>query len=210
VTKVRIEEEILAGSRGELLTWMRLDPNVEDPGNPHFSSSFVFPLKGEAETISAVNGLLDRVTVPPTQLIDLAPSDFDGVRLWETPSTPGAAPALGFHLAHTSRGLILASSGAELRDTTRRLMKGEGETLSQTQTGERLLAKLEKDGLRGFHYTLGGAIIQDVVQARRRFRNLPSQETLRAAIGDSWWTLRAQEDAILLQYVLESPETAAE
>ncbi|MBI1293126.1 hypothetical protein GC173_18110 [bacterium] len=205
---VQLERDLLQGSAGELVTYMRL-AGQDSVGNPTFSSGLVLPIKGSSESSRIINGLLDQLSSPDLGLIDLDSTDFQGLRLWETPAdTQVTNPGFGFFFAQTGAGFLSTTSGGELRELARRAL-GDATTPSVLEQDffNRFRGKLTEDGLRGFHFTRSGAVIEDVARASRRMKGLPSATQLRESIGDTYWTLNYSGQNLLLQFVLEAPDT---
>lgn len=208
-TQINIERDLLAGSSGELVSYMRSDVTAsESAGRPRFSMANLFPIRGSAEAMAATNALVDRLRLANMGLIDVESTDLDGLSVWETPEQTIAAGGAGMHFVHTPRGFITATSGAELRALLRLVMGQDGESIANTPLADAVRRRLPAGPLRGFHFTAGEAVVDDVVRAGGRVSGLPPAAVLRESIGDSWWALRATDRDILLTFVLEAPPTS--
>ena len=204
---VQIERDLLQDSRGEAITYMRLSGTTPE-GTPNFSTGVLLPLNGSTEAARVVNGLLDQLSGPAVGFIDLDSTDFEGLRLWESPQDVIAAQdGYGFHFSQTPMGFISTTDGGELREIVRRVL-GQAQTKSVLEEPffERFRDRIRPNGFRGFHYTRSGAVIEDMSRMRQHLSGLPPKELLTRSIGDTFWLLHVSDRDVLLEFVMEAPD----
>ena len=176
--------------------------------------AFVFPLHGKQEPVDAINVVMDKISQPPYNVLDVESSDFLGFKVWESktgPLTP--KQARGLYLSATTRGVVVGSNGEQVRDGLRRITGDKAsESVLDDQKISDFVSHLPHDGARGFLFTRGDALLKDFAAVARISPSMrdqmPPEEELRKAIGDSWWTLRSKDSTILFTFMSEAPKSA--
>jgi len=208
IAKVSLQDDILAKSRGEMVSYVRPGPGEGSGISARYSSSFIFPIEGGTATTDAVNAVLRRLNDENTKVVDLEESEFMGNVLWETPQTV-TQRGQGLYLSATPNGAVVASSGGELREIIRRLSgQAEGSIRDEAEF-QRFLGGVEQRNLRGFVYQSSKAVIDGYLaklseeSAEGDVNELRAE--LRRRLGDSWWLLRASDDGYLFTMTVRPP-----
>ncbi|CAN5260549.1 hypothetical protein BH09SUM1_BH09SUM1_27500 [soil metagenome] len=207
VTSVDLKRDILDLSEGDLVSYLR--PSSADD----VAMAFIFPLRGGQDPVNAINAVIDKIAGPPYNALDVEASDFMGFKVWESPSGSVAPKGQrGLYLSATPGGVVVGSNGEQVRDGVRRLSGEGGDSILSDSKVAEFVSKLPQDGARGFVFTRGDALLKDYDAIERAApelrKKLPPDDMLRSAIGDSWWTLRSKNGAILFTYMSEAPKSA--
>ncbi len=203
LTSVDFEDDILAYMNGEMVNYYYRE---ESEG---LAGGFYFPLGGGATSVDTINGVIRRLNEAQSALFDVEEGRIEGQTVWESksPATPGARP--GTFLGATTRGLIMATNGAELRALLGRMMDDRaGSRLLEDDTFRTLVRGVPRRGARGFVYQTPDAV---ATHLRRR---LPAEarlttEQIRDRVGPFWWNLAWEQATLRLSVHLEPAENAA-
>lgn len=208
-TGIRVQEDLIDRARGEVVSYMREDPDTPAGERRRPASGLFIPITSTQETVNQMNEVLRQLTTGDVRTVDLMATDVDGVMLWEpAPGPQGAAP-FGLHVAAMPQGLAVAGTPTEARELLRRVRGQDTGTITAKPSVARILGGVDRAGLRGFVYTSGRALADDLISAANRMRitNGPGEADLRAALGDSWWTLHSTPSGMRFRFVIESNQT---
>lgn len=200
-----VSNDLLPAVRGEMVNYVRPETTGRPRANDGPEPSFLLPFRGDLEMVDKFNQAIRDLTTGDIRMIDAEASDIDGVTLWEVEFGPGAE-VLNF--AVSTNGALLTNSPAEARAILRRMAGGGGEDVTGHEGAARVLGNIPRRDLRGFVYTDGRAMVDGILRTAARLpgSEIPPEDVLRRAMGDTWWTLHSRDEGISFNFVIDVPE----
>ncbi|MEO8377872.1 MAG: DUF3352 domain-containing protein, partial [Candidatus Sumerlaeota bacterium] len=202
---VDLEQDIIAQLFGEAVIFARRIDNSD-------RSSILIPYSGGQATTDTMNALLRKITSEDMMILDLEPTDVNGITAWDSPKTV-TKNTVPIGIAATSKGVLFTNDPSELRDQIRRIVAGEGDNIVVANPTS-ALSRIPREDLRALAFTPARTAFHDWEQMQRaegkkkKNKDLSTAEDVARAIGDTYWTLHARPRGMLFTLTVEQPQIA--